>query len=354
LLDFEYIEFLYGLLAIPLMVLVFLLTRSWRKRARRRFGEMELVNQLLPGHSNSKKNTRFILLMAAFVFAIFGLANLRLGTKKESVVRESSDIIIAFDVSKSMLAEDTRPNRLERAKFFTSNFLQKINNDKVGLIVFAGNAYLQMPLTVDPRAAMMYLSLLNTSLVPSQGTAISDAISLALESFDNEEEKKKSQNSKALIIITDGENHEEGALEMAQTAADKGVIIYTIGVGTAKGAPIPVYSGDYQSDYKKDNEGNIILTKLNETMLQQLAATGGGSYFNLTEGGKIVDNIKKELAKLEKSEGESYDYPADRKHFQIFLGVALFLLTLEFFVSDRRSEWLARRNLFGETKKHTI
>lgn len=347
-LNFEHGQWLYLLLGLIPLAGLFLFGMWQRKRNISRFADTEMVKALMPHRSQRRKVVRYSLLLLALASMVIGLANLRMGSRKQRVNRTGADVMIAFDLSKSMLAEDLKPNRLSRAKIFASKLLKELYNDKVGLVVFAGHAYQQMPLSVDARAGQMYLNILDTDGIPVQGTAIGEAISLCMEAFDKgESEAEKSSTNRVLIIITDGENHEDAAIEMAKEAADNGITIFTIGVGTPKGAPIPVIKRGRAVDYKKDKEGSIILSKLNEGVLQEIAAVGNGAYYHLTGGTQAIRDIGQEVERLGKEIGENYEYTEYKKHFQVFLAIALGLLLLEFLISDRKAVWFGGIKLFG-------
>ena len=343
--ELENIKYLWALAAIPAFFLMYLLVMYWRRWAINKFGERSMIIGLIPHFPNYKQASQFLLLMIAFAMVVIGVANPQRGTKLEKVKREGVDVVIAIDVSSSMLAEDVKPNRLERAKQFVSSLINKMYNDRVAIIVLAGNAYLQMPLTVHYAAAKMFLGNINTRMIPSQGTAIGDAIRLAMKSFEEQEKKHKS-----LIVITDGENHDDDALEIAKKAAEEGVILHAVGVGTIKGAPIPVYVRNVQVDYKKDRQGSIVLSKLNEQMLQQLAVATTGQYFRLAGGKDEIMYIMKEIESMEKKEFEERIFTDYEDKFQYFLAAALLFLTLEFFVSDRKSRWLGKFMLFNDKR----
>ena len=346
-LDFEHDRWLYLLLGLIPLLGLFVASMWRRQKALRQFGNATLTAPLMPARSSGRKVFRFFLQMLALASIILGLANLRMGSKKEMVQREGADIMLAVDLSRSMLAEDLRPNRLDRSKFFISQLLKELRNDKVGLVVFAGNAYLQMPLTVDSRAALMYLNILNTEVIPRQGTAIGEAISLAIQAFEEGEGPAGKTKNRAMVIITDGENNEGDAVELAKKAAESGITIFTIGVGTPKGAPIPISSRNGSIDYKRDQDGNIVLTKLNEEMLREIAVAGNGEYYHISGGNQSIKDIASSLDRLDKEIGESYEFTDYRKHFQAFLGIALVLLVLEFLLTDRAALWWKRFNLLG-------
>lgn len=343
---FENIEYLYWLLAILPMAAVFFFYIFWRRRAIKKLGEMQLVERLMPGKPKYKHQVKFLFVMLAFAAACIALANPQMGTKYEKVKREGIDVIVALDVSNSMLAEDVKPNRLDRSKLLVSRLIDKMQNDRVGLIVFAGNAYLQMPLTVDHGASKLFLNTINTNMVPTQGTAISEAIRLSIKAFGQDEKKFK-----ALIIITDGEDNEGDALAAVSEAVENGIVAHTIGVGSPQGAPLPVYKNGIQIDFKRDRQNNIVLSKLNETILQQIAVKGGGSYSRLASGSEDLNRLFSSIASMEKKEIEERVFTDYESWFQIPVAIALLLLTLEFFISERKSAWIGNWKIFQTAEK---
>lgn len=326
---FEHITYLWLLLAVIPALLLFVLFFFWRKRAIARFGNTTLVRQLIPDFSNRKPFIKFLLLTLAFIFIVLGFANPQLGTRQEKVKREGIDVIIALDVSNSMMSEDVKPSRLDRAKNFVSNFIDQLSNDRLGMIVFAGNAYMQMPLTVDYSAARMYLHTVNPGMVPTQGTNFAEAIDLAEQGF------VKGENShKALVIITDGEDNEGGVSEKIEEAAAQGIKVFTIGVGSENGSPIPV-----ENDFKRDEEGNIVLSKLNEPMLRDLAAKGNGKFFLLGSGNDEVTALLKELKGIGTKEFEEVIFTDFDDYFQWCIGIAAVLLLIEWLLSERKTRF---------------
>ena len=344
--QFENSEYLYLLLALIPMTLLFLYFMYWRKNAIKKIGEATLVGQLMPGRPNYKHQLKFFLLFFALASLVIALANPQLGTKYEKVKRKGVDLIVALDVSKSMEAEDVKPNRLERAKLLISRLMSKLHNDRVGLIVFAGSAYLQVPLTVDYSAVKLFLNTINTNMMPTQGTAIGDAVRLANKAFDTEEQKHK-----AMVIITDGENHEGDAIAAAEEAAEQGIIIHTVGVGSPKGAPIPLYRNGVQMDFKRNGAGEVVLSKLDETSMQQIAVKGNGKYYRMASGNEELQQLMNEIAGMEKKEIEERIFTDYEDQFQYFIGLALILLTLDFFISEKRATWLSNWTLFETAKK---
>ncbi len=337
--------FFYGLLMIPVFFIIFRLMLSWKKRALKRFGESNLIRKLMPDVSNHKASFKFIILMLAYTMIILGLANPQLGSKLENIERKGIDIVIAIDVSISMLAEDIKPNRLLRSRQAISKLVDDLKNDRIGIVVFAGNAYTQLPITTDYAAAKLFLSTINTDIVPSQGTAIAEAIELATDSFD------ENNHEKAIIIITDGEDHEGDAIVAAESAIEKGIRIYTIGMGLADGAPIPIYDRyGNQKGFKKDLKNNTVITRLNEDMLKQIAVAGGGEYVRANNSQAGLNLIFDEINKLEKTEFESRVFSDYEDRFQYLLAFAIALLLIEFFILERRGKRFRNVNLFGEKR----
>jgi len=322
---------LWGLLWLPVLALAYWLFLQWRKNAIARFGEWNLVEQLMDGFSAKRQHIKFLLWLFTIAFIILGLTNPQMGTRLEKVKRQGVDVVIALDVSKSMLAQDITPNRLERSKQFISKLLSRMADDRIALVIFAGNAYMQMPLTIDYSAAKLFLNTISTEIVPTQGTAIGEAIELASQAFDPEEDKFKT-----LIIITDGENHEKGAIKAAEEAREMGVLTYTLGVGSKDGGPIPIYRGKRITDYVRDKSGGTVVSKLNIDMLKDVAKAGEGQFFQLTNGTKEIDNILDELSGMEKKEFEDRVFTDYEDQFQWLLAPALLLLVFNLFYTERK------------------
>ena len=337
---FEYSMHLYALIGIPILIIFFVLMWRARRQAIEEFGDTPLMMRLMPDVSKYKHSIKFTLLIFALLFLIVGWANPQWGSKKEKVKRKSADVFIALDVSNSMMAQDVRPNRMERAKQFGQKLVRELKGERLGTIIFAGNAYLQMPLTTDYAAAELFLKSANPSMVPSQGTAISAAISLAERCFE-----ENNKHHKALILITDGENHEEGMLEVVRKARENGLLLFAVGVGTTQGEFIPIQVNG-RTDYKRDQTGNPVRSKLNEAMLAELAQAGDGSYFNLTDGDKIVEALRERIDRIEKRELEQRSFSEYESYFQWFIALAILLILLEFFISFQKSKWLEGKDLF--------
>ena len=339
---FENILFLYLLAGVlPLLLIAFWLFRKWRKKSLKDLASSHLTKRLIPEVSNSQPIIKFIFYALAMISLFIGLANLQYGTKLEEVKREGVDLMIALDVSNSMLAEDLSPNRLERAKRAIYQLLEKLQNDRLGIIIFAGEAYVQLPITTDYSSAKLFLESIGTDIVPVQGTAIGKAIDLALRSFDFE-----NGTSKAIIVITDGENHEDDALGAAANALENDVYVHTIGMGSENGAPLPVYQNGRQIGFRKDNNNNTIVSKLNEKMLQEIAAEGNGTYVRATNANAGLSIIMEEINKMEKKEFGSKVYKNYDDRFQLFLIAALVLIIIEFVISKRKSARLTKIKLF--------
>lgn len=334
-------NYLYLLGLIPLLVLVFAILFRMRKRDLKRFGDMELISQLMPDLSFRRPLLKFIFLALAFAFIILGLARPQFGSKLREIKREGVEIIIALDVSNSMMAEDIKPNRLERAKLDIAKMVDRLVNDKIGLIVFAGDSYTQIPITTDYVSAKLFLNTISTDIVPRQGTAIGSAIELGMKSFTQQEE-----SSKALIIITDGENHEDDALAAARLAVEKGITVHTIGIGSPQGAPIPVYGSGGEKTYRSDKDGQTVISKLDENMLQRVAAAGNGSYIRSTDSRVGLDKLFEEINRMEKQELESRIYSEYEERFQYLFGLGLFFLLLEFLILERKNHWLRLIRIF--------
>ena len=324
---FQHIEYLWIFAAIPLMVLLYLFAIKQKGKTIQKIGDENLVKQLTKDYSSKKFLFKFILVAIAFIFGTLALANLRKPQGSTVINRSGIDVMIALDVSKSMLANDVSPNRLERAKQIVSKLIDKLPDDRIGLVVFAGKAYLQMPLTVDHPAAKMYLSSITTDVVPTQGTVIGDALKMCYSAFNTAEKKYKS-----VILISDGEDHDEGAIKMSKALAGEGVMINTVGIGSPEGS---VIKDPETNEDKKDAEGNVVITKLNEDELRTIATNGNGIYQlfnnNTDEIAAMLNGQLKELGQRSITENSSTNY---ENYFQWFLTVALLLLIAEFFTSE--------------------
>ena len=304
-----------------------------------------LIATLMPNYSKFRNNLKFILLLFSVLLIIMALAGPRFGSKLSEVKHEGIDIIIALDVSNSMLAEDIKPNRLERAKQELSRLLDRLDNDRIGLIVFAGDAYTQIPITNDYLSAKMFLSGVNPEMVSRQGTAIGSAIELAMRSFS-----PQSQAGKAIVIISDGENHEGGVSEACKKAADKGIKIFTVGMGMSQGVRIPVSMNGNDRDFRRDKDGNFVVTRLNEQMLMDIASAGGGRYYRASSPDMGLNNMIAMFNKLKRTETISKVYTEFEEQFPGVIWLALCLLVLEFVLLERKSRWFRNVSLFDKLK----
>ncbi|MBA4321426.1 MAG: hypothetical protein C0408_01280 [Odoribacter sp.] len=333
-------EYLYLLLLLPLLILLWILNEYRKRRAMMRFGNIELVKKLIPELSKIRPALKFVLQLIALSLGIIMLARPQFGSRIEEVKRQGVEVILALDVSNSMLAGDIQPDRLERAKQAISRLVESLDNDKIGLIVFAGDAYTQIPVTTDYISAKIFLSVIGPEMVSKQGTAIGSAISLARRSFSPGTGK-----SKALIIITDGENHEDDPVAMAKEASDEGIVIHTIGIGSTEGVPVSVVSNG-KKDYLKDANGNTVITKLNENILRDIAIAANGIYVKANNSNIGLDGVYKEIKKLKKQELEGKMFTEYNDQFQIFAGAALLLLLIDFMIMERRNRRLSNLRIF--------
>jgi Ca-activated chloride channel family protein len=328
-LRFQHSEYLWGLVLLLVLQAAFLGVSWWKRRSIRRMGDPALVEKLFTGYSRKLFVVKFLLIFLAFFFGVIGLANLQKGSRMEKITRKGVDVMIALDVSKSMLATDIQPDRLTRAKQLISKLMDKLDNDRVGLVVFAGNAYLQMPLTVDYSAAKMYLSTVSPDMIPTQGTAIGQAISTADEAFN-----KKERKHKALIIISDGEDHDASAVQKTKAAFENGAITNTIGIGSVNGSPLP---DPETGGYKKDRQGNTVISKLNEEELKSIAAAGKGIYQHLDNNtDDVVNTLANKIDSMEQKEFGENIFTDYNSYFQYFIGICLALLLIEFFIPEVR------------------
>ncbi|KQC30770.1 VWA domain-containing protein [Flagellimonas eckloniae] len=336
--------YFYLLAIIPVMVLAFFFLQVWKKRTQRQFADVKLLNRMAPNKSRLKSALKLIFLLLGLTFLILGLVNPKIGTKLETVKREGVDIVFALDVSKSMLAEDIAPNRLEKAKRLISEIINQLASDRIGIIAYAGQAYPQLPITTDYGAAKMFLQSMNTNMLSSQGTAINAAIDLASTYYDDSE-----QTNRVLFIVSDGEDHSErSTIDAVENATQSGIRIFTIGVGKPKGAPIPIKKNGIVESLKKDNQGEVVITKLNEDVLTEIASEGNGEYIDGSNTGKAVEYIKEQLNQMDKKEFEAKQFAEYKDQFQWFLGIGLLFLFLDIFLLDRKTKWLKKLNLFNE------
>ncbi len=341
---FERIHALWGFVLIPLIVFLYFYVSWWRNRALARFGDFNLLKHHFNGVSTTKTTVKFVLYRLAIGFLIIALANPQYGKNEREVEAKGVDIMIALDVSNSMLARDidAQRDRLKIAKLAIEKLIDQLHGDRMGLVVFAGKAYVQLPITSDYKAAKIFLASINTGMLSSQGTAIGNAIEECVASFDMTNGAKK-----AVIVISDGENHEDDAVEVAQKVNKDGIIVHTIGMGSDKGVPIPIIRNGRNLGVKKDKDGNTVLTKLNEQMLLEVASAGGGSYTRARKTNVGLDALLQQLSEMEKTAYETSKYMEYEDQFQIYLAIGLLLLMLEFVISERRNKLLDGLDIFG-------
>ena len=326
---FQYIEYLMALAALPIIVLFYFLVVKWKRNAAKKIGDPELVKEITAQYSSGKFFAKFILFSVAFALCAFAVAGLIKPDGTQKISRKGSDIMIALDVSKSMLAQDIKPNRLERAKQMISKIIDNSPDDKIGLVIFAGRAYLQMPLTLDHAAAKMYLNSASPDDVPTQGTVISQALKMSYAAFNPKEKTYKS-----VLLISDGEDHDDEAIKVAKQLAEQGIMINTIGIGSVLGAPI---MDEETGQYKIDSKGQTVISKLNEQELSDIAATGNGIFQLYSNTEEVVKNLKNKLGSIgQETTLSDSAYASFKQYFQYFLGAAFILLLLEFFTSEKR------------------
>ncbi|MCX8105642.1 MAG: VWA domain-containing protein [Ignavibacterium album] len=336
---FENPEYLNLLWMIPAIIVLFVWLYNRRKKILQDFADENLHRFIIPDHSNAKVKIKSALIIIVLTLLILAAANPQVGTKLQEVKQTGIDVFICLDVSLSMSAEDIKPNRLEKAKYQISNLIQKLKGDRIGLVIFAGQAYIQFPLTTDYSAANLFLNAVDFNSVPQQGTAIASAINMAVQGFDT------AATQKAIIIITDGEDHEGDIDAAIENAVDKGIKIYTIGLGSPEGVPIPIY--DEQGNvrgFKTDNSGNTVLTKLNEQILKEIADKGDGAYYRGNNYEDYLDKIYSDLSQLEKSEYGTKKVTDYESRYYYLLVPAMILLLIEIFISERKSPFFVRLN----------
>lgn len=339
-------KYLWLLLSILFVVLLFALVLFWRKRTQKKFANSVLLEKLSPNKSNSKAVLKLVVLSLALAALVIALVNPKIGTKMETIKREGVDIVFAVDVSKSMLAEDIAPNRLQKAQQLVTQIINNLASDRVGIIAYAGSAFPQLPITTDYAAAKMFLQGLNTDMVSSQGTAISEALELSTTYFDDEQ-----QTNRVLIILSDGEDHSGDIDAVVEKATEAGIKIITIGIGTPKGGVIPIKRNGVTLRYKKDQQGQTVVTKLDETTLQEIANEGNGAYIYGADTQEVVQGVTEILQNMEKTEFEEKQYADFEDQFQWFLALGLLLIFLDIFLLERKTSWLKKIDLFHEYKK---
>ena len=335
--------YLYFLIFIPVLTTLFLYVQFWKRKKQREFGDLDLIKKLSPEKSVFKPVLKFIVLLIGLTFLIIGLVNPKIGTKLETVKREGIDIIFAIDVSKSMLAEDVAPSRLDKSKQLVSQIINNLGSDRIGIIAYSGSAFPVLPITTDYSVAKMFLQGMNPGVISAQGTSIDQAINLATTFID-----KKDKTNKLLIIITDGEDHSNDAVDAAEEAKKLGLKIITIGVGTEKGGPIPLKENGITSSFKRDDNGEVVITKRDSEVLKNIAKATGGGYVDGDSTKTVLDYVKNALDNIQKTEFESTQMADFKSQFQWFLGFSFFLLFLDVFLLEKRTNWVKKMNLFNE------
>jgi Ca-activated chloride channel family protein len=340
-LKFEDPELLHLLWGVIFWIIFFVWTVKYKRYLLKRFGNLEILQKLMQSYSPQRRNLKYMLIILSYIFFVIALANPQIGKRLEEFTRKGVDIMVALDVSTSMLAEDIKPNRLEKAKHEIGKLIDLLEGDRIGLIAFAGIAHVQCPLTLDYSAAKLFLNIMDIDLIPQPGTAVGEAIKKAIPAFNSEDRKHK-----VLILITDGESHESDPLEIATEAEKEGIIIYTVGIGSAQGVPIPLYtkSGN-KTGFKKDRQGNVVTTKLDVVTLQKIAYQTGGKYYLATSGEAELEEIYDEISAMEKKELTSKRFSQYEDRFQIFLILGLILIILELLIPEKKrlkKEWRGR------------
>ncbi len=336
---FAYKNILWLLTLIPVLIVGYVLLTRRKKRQLASFGDPELVNELMPERSTTRPAIKFAILLLALTLLIFAVARPQFGQNEQTIKRQGIEVMVALDISNSMLAEDVAPSRLDRAKQMLSKLIDKMQEDKIGLVVFAGEAYTQLPITCDYVSAKMFLSTISPNLIQTQGTAIGSAIHTAMRSFGSEQ----SEAGRAIILITDGENHEDDAIEAAKHAKEAGIHLYVIGIGTSQGAPIPV-SGT--NNYMKDRSGQVVVTKLNEQMAKDIAQAGDGAYIHCDNTNTAMRALQQEIDHLATAEIETTVYTDYNEQYQSFALIAFLLLVIEFFIYNRKHQLFDYEKLF--------
>ncbi|MCX2836937.1 VWA domain-containing protein [Salinimicrobium sp. MT39] len=337
--------YLWLLIGIPVIVLLYAMVIFWQKRTQRKFADKELLDRLSPNRSTGKQVLKIVLLCLAIASFVIALVNPQFGTKLETVKREGVDVVFAIDVSKSMLAEDIAPNRLEKSKQLVTQIINNLESDRVGIIAYAGSAFPQLPITTDYAAAKMFLQGMNTDMLSSQGTAIREAIELSKSYFNDDE-----QTNRVLFLISDGEDHEGNIEDIAAEAAREGIRIVTIGVGTSKGGPIPIKRNGVVQNYKKNNQGETVITRLDQETLKEIASEANGRYIDGSNTAQVVEEVTDILQNMDKKEFESQQVADYKSQFQWFLALGLLFLLLDILLLERQTSWLKRLNLFNEKR----
>ena len=336
-------KYLYLLFLLPILVLIFLYNLYWKRKKQREFGDLELIKKLSPEKSVFKPVLKLIIFLVALICVIIALVNPKIGTKSETLKREGIDIVFAIDVSKSMLCEDIAPSRLEKSKQIVSQIINQLGSDRIGIVAYAGSAFPVLPITTDYGVAKMFLQSMNPEMVSSVGTSLGDAIRISTSYFD-----KKSKTNKLIILISDGEDHLEEANEAAEESEKVGVKILTIGVGTEKGAAIPLKINGIVQEFKRDKNNEVVITKRIKENLIAISKATKGSYVDGNSTKEVLEFVKSALQNIEKTEFESEQFTDFNAQFQWFLGFGFFLLIIDIFMFEKKTRWIKKMNLFNE------
>lgn len=337
-------KYMYLLIAIPILAAVFLYNLYWKRKKQKEFGDLEMVRRLSPEKSTFKSALKFSIFLLALACLALGLVNPKIGTKTETVKREGIDIVFAVDVSKSMLCEDVAPNRLEKTKQVISQLINQMAGDRIGIVAYAGSAFPVLPITTDYASAKMFLQGMDTDIVSSQGTALDEAIKLSLTYFDDDK-----QSSKLIILVSDGEDHGEGAEDAAEDAKKQGIKIITIGIGTEKGGPIPLKENGRVVSFKRDRNNEVVVTRRNVASLKLIARNSKG-YVDGNSTKEVLEYVKKSLNNIERTEFETEQFTDFNSQFQWFIGIAFALLVIDVFLLEKKTKWISRMDLFNEKK----
>ncbi len=337
--------YLYLLAVIPIVLLIFLYNLYWKRKKQREFGDLDLIKRLAPERSVFKHTLKMIVVLLGLAFIVMGLVNPKIGTKSETVKREGIDIVFAVDVSKSMLCEDVAPNRLEKSKQIVSQLINQLAGDRIGIVAYAGSAFPVLPITTDYNVAKMFLQGMNPGMVSSQGTSLGEAIELSATYFDDDK-----QTNKMIILISDGEDHSDGATDAAEDAKKLGIKIITVGVGTENGGPIPLKSNGVVQSFQRDENNAVVVTKRNAESLMTISKNSKG-YVSGNNTREVVEYVKQALDTIEKTEFETQQFTDYNSQFQWFLGLAFALLALDVLLLERKTAWIKKLNLFNEKGK---
>jgi len=336
-------KYFYLFISIAVLIVMYFLVSFWKLKKQKEFADLALLKKLSPDKSKFKSILKITMISLGLSFLILALVNPKMGTQLKTIKRQGVDIVFALDVSKSMLAEDIAPNRLEKSKQIITKIIDKLGSDRVGIIIYAGNAYPLLPITTDQGAAKMFLQNAGPDLVSSQGTAINEALKLAKTFFDDD-----TQTNRFLFIVSDGEDHEENSGQIAKEILNEGIRTFTIGIGSNKGAPIPIKRNGRLIGYKKDNKDEVVITKLNVETLKEIAKNGKGKYIYGNKTSKTIEYVEDLLLKADKKEFETKQFSDYKDQFQWFVGIGLLFLVIDVFLLNKKTKWIEKLNLFNE------